>query len=478
MTISELIVKIDDIVWGVPLLVLLMGVGLFISFRLGFSQFRIIKGFRYMLSEEPGVEHGEVSSFGAFCTAMSATVGTGNIVGVATAVVVGGAGALFWMIVAALIGMGTKYAECLLAVKYREVASDGHILGGPFMYIEKGMGRGWRWMAKLFAIFIIGAALLGIGTMTQTNGIVSAANTFFNPDGGNALFTIGSGDSAVEITMVTLVATVIVTLCAGLVIIGGIKRIATVSSYVVPFMSALYIITTVLVLVFNASKIPSAFQEIFASAFGADAVAGGALGAMMLAMQKGVARGCFSNEAGLGSAPIAVAAAQAKEPVRQGLINSMGVFIDTVIICNLTGLSIIVTGSHKLGLKGAPVTINALGNGLPWDFSVGAFLLMICLAFFAFTTILGWNYYSERSLEYLMGYKNETALKVYRWIYIVCIFIGPFLSIEAVWNLADIFNGLIAFPNLIAIIALSGVVAKENKSYFTRLADGRLKDRI
>lgn len=471
MTFTELTVVVDDFIWGVPLLVLLIGVGLYISFRSGFTYFAHFgKCFRYMVSKEPGVEQGEVSAFGAFCTAMSATVGTGNIVGVATAVVIGGPGALFWMIVAALIGMGTKYAECLLAVKYRDVDSDGHVLGGPFMYITKGMGAKWKWLAQLFAIFAIGAGILGIGTMTQANSIVAAANSFFDPEAAHLAF----GNT----TWTTVFAALFVAACAALVILGGIKRIASFSSAVVPFMAAVYILVTGAVLINNASAIPAAISSVITGAFGADAVAGGAVGAMMLAMQKGVARGCFSNEAGLGSAPIAVAAAQAKEPVRQGLLNAMGVFIDTVIICNLTGLSILVTGSNEIGLQGAAVTSNAIGVGLPWNQSVGAFLLMVCLAFFAFTTILGWSYYSERALEFLAGSKSKKILTTYRWLYIIMIFVGPFVSLEAVWNIADIFNGLIAIPNLIAVLTLGGVVSMETKSYFKRLKSGEITDRV
>jgi AGCS family alanine or glycine:cation symporter len=374
------------------------------------------------------------------------------------------------MVVAALIGMGTKYAECLLAVKYREVDADGHVLGGPFMYITKGMGTKWKWLAQIFSVFAIGAAILGIGTMTQANSIVSAANTFFDPDAAHIAF--GS------VTWTTVIAALVVAVCAALVILGGIKRIASFSSAVVPFMAVIYVLVTGAVLIFNASEIPAAIGAVISGAFGAKAAAGGAVGAMMLAMQKGVARGCFSNEAGLGSAPIAVAAAQAKEPVRQGLLNAMGVFIDTVIICNLTGLSIIVTGSHEIGMKGAAVTTNAISTGLPWSYSTGAFILMICLAFFAFTTILGWSYYSERALEFLAGSQHKGALTVYRWLYIVMIFIGPFISLEAVWNIADIFNGLIAIPNLIALLALGGVVSAETKSYFSRLKSGEITDRI
>ncbi len=471
MSFTELTALIDDFVWGVPLLVLLMGVGIYSSFRVGFTHFRYFgKGFRYMLTKEPGVEDGEVSAFGAFCTAMSATVGTGNIVGVATAVVIGGPGALFWMIVAAFLGMGTKYAECLLAIKYREVDEEGHALGGPFLYIKNGMGEKWAFLGKLFAIFIVLAAIMGIGTMTQANSIVSAANAFFDPESTHIAFA--------GYTWTTVIAALAVAFCAALVIIGGIRRIAAFSSMVVPFMAALYIIVMIFVLVNNASEIPAAFTAIFRGAFGMDAAAGGAAGAIIVAMQKGVARGCFSNEAGLGSAPIAVAAAQAKEPVRQGLLNAMGVFIDTVIICNMTGLAIIVTGSHTIGLKGAAVTANAIGEGLPWNYSVGAFLLMVCLAFFAFTTILGWDYYSERALEFLVGGKQSKLIMVYRCLYIITLAIGPFMALDAIWNVADSFNALMAIPNLIALIALGGVVAHETKDYFERLKKGEITDHL
>ncbi len=471
MSFTELTAKIDGYVWGVPLLVLLMGVGIYCSFRCGFAYFiNFPKGFRYMVTKEPGVEQGEVSAFGAFCTAMSATVGTGNIVGVATAVVIGGPGALFWMIVAAFIGMGTKYAECLLAIKYREIDSEGHVLGGPFIYIRKGLGKKWDWLGKAFAICIILAAILGTGTMCQSNSIASAANTFFDPEATHLAFGTGY-------TWTTFITALAIAIVAALVILGGIKRIATFSSAVVPFTAAFYICVTILVLICNASEIPAAFVKIFEGAFGVRAVQGGAMGAMMLAMQKGVARGCFSNEAGLGSAPIAVSAAEAKEPVRQGLINAMGVFIDTVIICNMTGLTIIVTGSHEIGLSGAPVTINALGTGLPWDYKVGAFLLMVCLAFFAFTTILGWAYYSDRALSYLIGKTKSPILTVYNWLYISTLILGAFMSLDAVWNIADTFNGLMAIPNLIALVGLGGVVSKETKSYFKRLKAGEIVDR-
>ena len=470
----DFLTKLDNLAWGVPMLILIMGTGLLLTIRLGVLQFRKLGlALRYMVkNEKDGV--GEVTSFGALCTALSATVGTGNIVGVAGAMLAGGPGAVFWMFIAACIGMATKYAEGLLAVKYRVIDKDGHALGGPFYYIERGMGRNWKWLAKIFAIFGVGAGLLGIGTITQVNGISTAVNNFADPNGAHIAFTM----NGIDYTWATVVTAVVVATAVALVVIGGIKRIASVSSVVVPFMMVLYVVICVAILIFNIQEIPAAVKEIVEGAFGARAAAGGALGAMFIAMQKGVARGVFSNEAGLGSAPIAAAAAQTKEPVRQGLVTMTGTFLDTIIICMMTALSILVTNSHGIeGLEGAAVTASAFGLGLPWGTQVGAFFLMLCLAFFAFTTILGWDYYSERCLEYLIGGKKTGVLMTYKWLYIAAVFIGPFLTFEAVWTIADIFNGFMAIPNLIALVALSGVVAAETRSYFSRLKVGHISDR-
>ena len=470
--ITDFLVTIDDLVWGVPLIVLILACGVWLTIRTGLLQvFHLGKALKFMVkNEEDG--HGEVTSFGALCTALSATIGTGNIVGVASAIAAGGPGALFWMEVAAFFGMATKYAEGLLAVLYRDVDDKGHVLGGPFYYIEKGMGKSWKWLAKCFAVFGALAGLLGIGTITQINGITSAAQTFFDPNKSGDLFTIGSGDSQVVITVTTVVVGLLVTVCAALVVIGGIQRIAKVSEIIVPFMAIIYVACGILILVCNLSAIPSALYQIVVGAFKPEAVAGGIVGiTIKTAMQKGVARGIFSNEAGLGSAPIAAAAAQTKEPVRQGLVTMTGTFIDTIIICTMTGLSIVITGAWQpeLGLEGAGITIYAFQNALPFPEKVGAFLLMLCLMFFAFTTILGWDYYAERCLEYLSGGKMG-PVKVYRWLYIAAVFVGPYLTVKAVWTIADIFNGLMAIPNIIALLALSGVVAKETKSYFDRKA--------
>lgn len=470
--ITDLLVKIDDLVWGVPLIVLIISCGIWLTIRTGLLQvFHLGKALRFMVKNE-GEGHGEVTSFGALCTALSATIGTGNIVGVASAIAAGGPGALFWMEIAAFFGMATKYSEGLLAIKYRQIDADGHVLGGPFYYIEKGMGAGWKWLGKCFALFGLLAGLLGIGTITQINGITSAAQNFFDPEKAGVVFTIGSGDSASVITMTTIIAGVIVTVCTALVLIGGLKRIAKVSEIVVPFMAIVYVLSGLLILITNIGAIPGAFIQIITGAFKPEAVAGGIVGVTIkTAIQKGVARGIFSNEAGLGSAPIAAAAAQTKEPVRQGLVTMTGTFIDTIVICTMTGLSIIISGGWKpeLGLEGAEITMYAFRTSLPLPAQAGSFLLMMCLTFFAFTTILGWDYYSERCLEYLTG-GNMNIVKVYRWIYIAAVAVGPYLTVKAVWTVADIFNGLMAIPNIIALLALSGVVAKETKDYFHRKA--------
>ena len=458
--------KVDDFVWGVPLIVLIMAVGLLLTIRSGGIQFRKLgKAFKFAFSRQESEEEGEVSSFGALCTALSATIGTGNIVGVATAICAGGPGALFWMWIAALLGTATKYAECLLATKFRVVDEDGHVLGGPFYYIERGMGSKWKWLAKLFAFLGALAGLMGIGTITQINGITTAAENFFDAEKANIAFTIGEN----SYTWATVIVGLIVTAAVALVVIGGLKRIAKVSEVVVPFMAVIYIVSALLLLVCNASKIPAAFVTIVESAFGLRAAAGGALGAMVMAMQKGVARGIFSNEAGLGSAPIAACAAKVESPAKQGLISMTGTVIDTLIVCTMTGLAIVVTGAHEVtGLEGAAVTDYAFQNGLPFPNGVGSFILMLCLIFFAFTTILGWDYYAERCLEYLVGNKKG-ALMTFKWLYIAAVFVGPYLTVSAVWTIADIFNGLMALPNLVALIALSGVVAAETKLYCDKL---------
>lgn len=461
--IDTFITWFDGVVWGLPLIILILVTGIFLTVRLGLLQVRYLgKALKFMVkNEEDG--HGEVTSFGALCTALSATIGTGNIVGVATAISAGGPGALFWMILTAFLGMATKYSEGLLAVKYRTIDEDGHVLGGPFYYIENGMGVKFRWLAKIFAFFGAGVGLFGIGTFTQVNGISSAVRNFFDPNMAHTVALFGN-----DYSWATVISCLVLTVCVGMVVLGGIKRIAKVSEIVVPFMAVLYVVLAVIIMVTNITAIPAAIVTIVKSAFTGSALAGGAMGSMIVAMQKGIARGIFSNESGLGSAPIAAAAAQTKEPARQGLVSMTGTFIDTIVICTMTGLSIVIAGSWlDPKLEGVAITMDAFQKGLPFPGFIATFSLMLCLVFFAFTTILGWDYYGERCVEYLFN-RNKAVVKGYRWLYILAVFIGPYMTVAAVWNIADIFNALMAFPNLIALLALSGVVVKETKEFHAK----------
>ena len=467
MKMDEIISSVDGFVWGWVLIILILAVGVYLTVRSGLIQvLHLGKALKFMVkNEEDGA--GEVTSFGSLCMALSATIGTGNIVGVATAICAGGPGALLWILIAAFFGMATKYAEGLLAVKFRVEKGDGHFLGGPFYYIENGLGKRFKWLAKLFALFGTLAGIMGIGTITQINGITTAAQDFFDPNKASIAFTFLSKDY----TWATVISGMLVTLCAALVIIGGIKRIAKVSEIIVPFMTVTYVLFIIIILIFNIKAIPSAVVLIVKSAFNVNAVGGAIVGlTLKIAIQKGIGRGVFSNEAGLGSAPIAAAAAKTKEPVRQGLVTMTGTFIDTIVICTMTGLSIVLTGAWNpeitnAKLEGVEVTTYAWQHGLPFNERLSSFILMMCLVFFAFTTILGWNYYSEKCLEYLSN-GNKKAIKIFRWLYIFAVFIGPYLTVSAVWGLADIFNGLMAFPNLIALFLLAGVVSKETKAYF------------
>ena len=453
---DQIIQTIDSFVWGIPLIVLILGVGIYLTVRLVFLPIRKLgRAFKYMFEKEEG--EGEVSSFGALCTALSATIGTGNIVGVATAIAAGGPGALFWMWLAAFFGMATKYAEGLLAVKYRKVYPDGHTLGGPFYYIENGLGRRWKFLAVIFAVFGMCVGLFGIGTFSQVNSITDAVGNIFSSAPTLQLF-------GREYSVAVIIAGVVLTVVVALVLLGGVKRIAKVSEMIVPFMVILYVAVCLIILGANITAIPQAFADIFVGAFTPQAVTGGAVGSMLIAMQQGIARGIFSNEAGLGSAPIAAAAAKTKEPVRQGLVSMTGTFLDTLVVCTMTGLAIVITGAWQpqLGLEGVDITIQAFSQGLPGVLgAAGPVILMVCLVFFAFTTILGWNFYGERCLEYVAG-RRKAAIYIYRVLYIL-----------AVWNIADIFNGLMAIPNLIALALLSGVVIRETKDYFRRFPKGK-----
>ena len=437
----EILNEIDAFVWGPPLLVLLVGTGILLTFRLKLLQvFKLPQALGLIFSAKNDGS-GDVNSFKALCTALAATVGTGNIVGVATAIKAGGPGALFWMWMAAFFGMATKYSECLLAVKYRTVDANGNISGGPMYYIENGLGKKYKPLAVMFAVFGVLCAYFGIGTVAQVISIVEITQ-------------ISAG---IPVVYTGIALTVVV----AAVTIGGLKSIATVAAKVVPAMALLYFLTTVGIMIVFADQVPAAIATVLNSAFTPTAAQGGFLGAtVMLAMRSGVARGVFSNESGLGSAPIVAAAAKTKWAAEQGLISMTGTFIDTIIICTLTGLSLVVSGVWCGPLNGAAMTESAFTMAFP---AFGSILLLVGLVLFAFTTILGWNYYGERCVEYLMGVK---AILPYRIIFICLIACGPFLKLEEIWVLADIVNGLMAIPNLIALLGLSGVVVAETKLYF------------
>ena len=451
MQLKDLLQNVSDFIWGPPLLILLVGTGVYLTLRLKLLQiFKLPLALKYVFGKDEeendeGAE-GDISSFGALCTALSATIGTGNIVGVATAVKAGSPGALFWMWIAAFFGMATKYAEGVLAIKYREVDENGNMAGGPMYYIQNGLGL--KWLAKIFAVLGIGVAFFGIGTFGQVKSISDAASITFK---------------------VPLILTaVIVTVLVALVTLGGIKRISRVSEKVVPFMAGIYILGAVLVLICNYSAIPEALSIIIRSAFNPQAALGGAAGiTVQIALQRGVGRGVFSNEAGLGSAPIAAAAAKTKSPVRQGLISMTGTFFDTIVICTMTGLAIVLTGAYSSPLEGAALTTAAFEAGLPFAV-IGKYIVNIGLIFFAFTTILGWNYYGERCAEYLLGVKS---ILPYRMIFIALVAVGPFLSLDLIFIIADIVNGMMAFPNLIGLIGLRKVVIKETEDYFQQLKE-------
>ncbi len=434
---------VDSVLWGPPLIILLVGTGIFLTIRLKLLQVLRLPLALRLIFKAKNQGKGDVSSFKALCVALAATVGTGNIVGVATAVKVGGPGAIFWMWIAAFFGMATKYAEGLLAVKYRSVDANGEIAGGPMFYIRNGLGEKWKPLAVFFAIACILVAFLGIGTFPQVNAIVdSMAITFAFP---------------------RVATDVILTVFIAAVTIGGLQSISKVASKLIPFMALFYIAISLGLIVLFIDRLPSAIALIIDGAFTGTAAAGGFAGStIMIAMQNGIARGVFSNESGLGSAPIAAAAAKTKWPAEQGLISMTGTFIDTIIICTMTGLALVLTGVWQGNAAGAAMTTAAFASTYG---SVGSQLLTISLILFAFTTILGWNYYGERAVIYLTGTKGVLP---YRLIFIVLIASGAFLKLEAIWVLADIVNGLMAIPNLIALIALSGVVVAETNRYIDR----------
>ncbi len=434
----------SSIIWGEYLLIPLLAiVGIYLTIGLQAVPWRQIPlAFQTLWQSRKNTSHieGDISPFQALMTALSATVGTGNIAGVATAIYFGGPGAIFWMWVIALFGMATKYAEAVLAVSYREKDALGNYVGGPMYYIRNGLGDNWRWMAGSFAFFAMFAAF-GIGNMVQSHSVADEIYSSFN--------------------IPTMLTGAIMAILAGLVIIGGVKRIAQVAAKLVPFMAITYILAALAIVILNIEKLPDAISLIVTSAFTGSAASGGFLGASIwMAIRWGCARGIFSNEAGLGSAPIAHAAAQTNDPVKQGMVAMLGTFIDTIIICSLTAFVIILTGTWDSGLKGVSMSSQAFSTGL---YGYGGYVVSFGLVLFAFTTILGWSYYGERSAEYLFGTK---IIKPYRVLWIIAIFIGSIMKLELVWTFADVFNGLMALPNLIALLLLSPVVFSKTRQYF------------
>ncbi len=441
---------IDGVVWGPIMIILLVGTGLYLTVSLKFIQMRKLKHSVELVSgkyDDPS-EEGEITHFQALCSALSATIGTGNIAGVATAIASGGPGAVFWMWVTALVGMATKFTSCTLSLKYRVIHKDGKTNGGPMHYLEKGVGS--KPLGVMFALFTI-LASFGIGNLAQVNSIADGVDNLIHIPGA-----IGS------IPMTRIISGLVIALFVGLVIIGGIKRIGAVASKIVPLMAVIYSIGALAILIMNADKVPEAFSMIFYYAFNPSAAAGGFAGAMVAqTIRFGVARGVFSNESGLGSAPIAHGAAKTKEPVREGLVAMMGPFIDTIIVCTMTALAIISTGVWNSGASGLDLTASAFASKL----SYGTNLVSICIVFFAFTTVMGWSYYGDRCVDYLFG---EKGVKIYHWIFVCCVPLGAIFKLSVVWTISDIFNGLMALPNLIGLLILSPVVLRETKDYFAR----------
>lgn len=447
---ADFVDKLSGIVWGPYMLVLLVGTGIYLTFGLGWMPLRKI-GYAFKLlfqGRDKGKDHGEgeITPFQALMTALSATIGTGNIAGVATAIFLGGPGAVFWMWITALFGMATKYGEAVLAVKYREVKPNGSYAGGPMYYIKNGLGDNFKWLAWLFAFFGAVAAF-GIGNTVQANSVAQAAQ------GSLGVPILWTGIFLAALTFA--------------VIIGGIKRIAEVTERIVPFMAVVYVLGSLIIIFANISALPAALGLIISDAFTGTAAAGGFAGSgVMMAIRFGVARGVFSNEAGLGSAPIAHAAARNNDPVRQGIIGMLGTFIDTIIVCSMTALVIIMTGAWTSGKTGAQLSAQAFNQGLPGP---GDFVVAFGLIFFAFSTILAWSYYGEKCVEYLFG---TGVIIPYRLLWVAAIVVGAVSELDMIWLIADVMNGLMALPNLVALLLLSPVIFKVTREYFSREKGG------
>ncbi|OFZ18479.1 MAG: transporter [Bdellovibrionales bacterium GWB1_55_8] len=439
---TQFIEQLSAMVWGLPLIILLVGVGLWLTLALKGLQFSKLGHALYLgliKRREKTDEPGDISHFQALMTALSATVGTGNIAGVATAIAIGGPGAMFWMWVTGLVGMATKYSEAVLAVKYRTKDRNGNMCGGPMYYIEQGLG--WKWLALAFAVFAV-IASFGIGNMVQTNSVAAAMESTFH--------------------VPVAVSGIVLAIATAAVILGGIRSIGRVTSFFVPLMIVLYILGALTILFLNLDKIPGAFALIFEKAFSPTAATGGFAGSsVMLAMRLGVARGIFSNESGLGSSPIAAAAAKTRHPVSQALVSMTQTFIDTLVVCSMTGLVLIVTDTWHTGMNGAALTSLAFKTGLPGEW--GTYIVATSIILFAYSTVIGWSYYGEKAIEYLWG---EKAILPYRILWVLVAGIGAILKLDFVWALSDVFNGLMAFPNLIALVMLSPVIIRETRNYF------------
>ncbi|MGB0459409.1 MAG: alanine/glycine:cation symporter family protein [Porticoccaceae bacterium] len=437
---EQVIDSVNNVVWGPVMLVLLLGTGVFLTIGLrGMTITRIPYAFGQLLKGRKGSGEGEISPFNALMTALSSTVGTGNIAGVATAIGIGGPGALFWMWCTALVGMATKYAEAVLAVNYRETDAAGKKVGGPMYYIKNGLSKHWRPLAFLFALFG-SLAGFGLANTVQSNTVSQVLQNNFN--------------------IPTLISGLVMAFMVGLVLLGGIKRIAQVAGKLVPLMTVIYLLATAIILLIHIADIPAALTLIVDSAFNGTAASGGFAGAtVMLALRMGVSRGIFSNESGLGSAPIAHAAAETNSPVRQGTIAMLGTFIDTLIICTMTGLVLIVSGVWNSDLQGAAMTLMVFDSTLPF----GGNILSLCIALFAFTTMLGWSYYGERCAQFLLGPK---VIMPFRILWVIGVFIGTQMSLGLVWKMSDALNGMMAIPNLLALLLLSPIVFKLTKQYF------------
>ena len=469
MNIEEIVGKLNGIAWGPWMLLLLVGTGVYLSCRVGFIQFRkfgyVMKNTLGKIFQKTEAGEGEITPFQAVSTALAATVGTGNIAGVTGAICVGGPGAVFWMWISALFGMVTKYAEVVLAVRYRERNANGDWVGGPMYYIRNGLGKRFNWLACLFCI--LGAlAAFGIGNMTQVNTIATSINTAIDSFGGTtAAYTMELFGQTVPVS--SLMTGAVVAMVVGMVLFGGIKRIGAVAELMVPVMAAVYIIASLIVVAFNLENLGNVFGMIFKGAFSADAALGGAFGiTIMTTIQKGVGRGVFSNEAGLGSAPMAHASSSERDPVKQGLYGIFEVFMDTVVICTLTALTLLCGAADKIvwGQDAGAELISASFSSV-FGAQVGSMLVAVGITLFALSTILSWSLYGTRCCEFLLG---STAARVYQVIFVCVILVGATLKLGLVWNIADTLNGFMAVPNLVALLGLSPVVIKLTKEHFTK----------